>query len=214
MPRHSGTARLTEFDLRITPTDQKRITKEEILESDLNKAEVVIVAEEGEPNGIPKLHYHLYVKARLSDTLMRNICRKLGRSTKEINGNAVFFCRLAHENTIGYVVKNRNIVYHNLNQKLIDEYFEISKDYLREKERNRKGALREKENSLKEILKEVVVDNSSTPSGLIKQILYLYNEKQIRFPTRTSLENAVMSLMYKYKPLVVEEYYTKNFLFL
>ena len=152
MPRHSGTARLSEFDLRITPTDQKRITKEEILESDLNKAEVVIVAEEGEPNGIPKLHYHLYVKARLSDTLMRNICRKLGRSTKEINGNAVFFCRLAHENTIGYVVKNRNIVYHNLNQTLIDEYFEISKDYQREKERKlKKRVARERKFSQRNI---------------------------------------------------------------
>lgn len=214
MPRHSGTARMTEFDLRITPTDQNPITKEQIMESDLNKAEVLIVAEEGTPNGTPVLHYHIYVKAKLSDTLIRNVCRKLGRSTKEINGNAVFFCRLAHENTIGYVVKNKNIIYHNQDQKLIDEYFELSEDYNRKKEQERKSALREKENSLKEILKEVVVDNSSTPSGLIKQILYLYNEKQIRFPTRTTLENAVMSLMYKIKPLMVEEYYTKNFLFL
>ena len=214
MPRHSGTARLTEYDLRITPTDQRPITKEEIMESDLNKAEVLIVAEEGEPNGIPVLHYHIYVKAKLSDTLIRNTCRKLGRSTKEINGNAVFFCRIAHENTIGYVVKNKKIIYHNQDQKLIDEYFELSEDYKRNQERKRKSALREKENSLKLILKEVVVDNSSTPSGLIKQILYLYNERQIRFPTRTTLENAVMTLMYKIKPLMVEEYYSKNFLFL
>lgn len=109
MPRKTGTARLQEFDIRITPTDQLPITKEHILETDLNVADIVVMCEEGEPNGIPVLHYHMYVKAKISESKMSQICSTLGRATREIKGNAVFSCKLGHDHTIGYVVKIKNL---------------------------------------------------------------------------------------------------------
>lgn len=213
MPRKLGTARLQEFDIRITPTYQLPITKEHILESDLHVAEVVIMCEEGEPNGIPVLHYHMYVKAHLSEAKMSQICSKLGRATSEIKGNAVFSCKLAHDHTIGYVVKNKKLIYSNQNQSIIDHYFDQSDTYKRQKEASRKRASRKQEKTLADIMKEVVVDNSSTPSSVIKELLYKYSENQIRFPPRSTLETATMTLLYKVHPEVVEYFYEKNFLF-
>jgi len=148
MPPKAGTASLQEYDIRITPVDQMPITKEHIQESDLHTSEVIIVAEEG-GNPQLKLHYHLYVKARLSESKLRQICSKLGRATQDIKGNAVYSIRKAHTHTIGYVVKNKNIIHHNQEQKLIDEYFELSDDYKRQKEADKKD--QEIENMKEEI---------------------------------------------------------------
>jgi len=64
MPRQSGSAQMTEYDIRITPSDQLPITREHIVESDLNDSAMLIVAEEGGTQQL-RLHYHLYVKAKL-----------------------------------------------------------------------------------------------------------------------------------------------------
>ena len=151
MPRQSGSAQLAEYDIRITPTDQMPITREHILESDLKTSEIVLVAEEG---GTPqlRLHYHLYVKAKLSETKLRSICSNLGRSTDRIKGNAVYSIRGAHPHTIGYVVKNRNIVYHNQTQTLLEQYFEQSEQYRKSKETERKQVFRQKEKTLQEVM--------------------------------------------------------------
>lgn len=214
MPRKTGTARLQEFEIRITPTDQLPITKEHIIESDLNVADIIVMCEEGEPNGRPVLHYHMYVKAKISPSKMDQICSKLGRATREIKGNSVFSCKLAHDHTIGYIVKNKKLIYSNQNQTMIDHYFAQSDEYNRQKEASRKRASRKQEKTLADILKEVVVDNSSTASSITKDILQKYHENQIRFPSRTTMETMVMTLYYKEKPLEVEGFYTKNFLFI
>jgi len=213
MPPKIGTASQQEFDIRITPVDQMPITKEHIQESDLHTSDIIIVAEEG---GTPqlKLHYHLYVKAKLSETKLRQICSLLGRATKDIKGNAVYSIRKAHTHTIGYVVKNKNIIYHNQNQSIIDTYFELSDDYKKAKEADRKRAFRKQKEIVANIMKAVVVDNSSTPSSITRDILQKHNEHRIRFPSRTTMETMVMTLYYKEKPLEVEGFYTKNFLFL
>ena len=209
MPRKPNTATLTEYDIRITPTDQLPITKEDILESHLKDAEIVIVGEEG-GNPSLRLHYHMYVKARLSETTISKICSKLGRANQTQKGNAVFSIRKAHEHSIGYVVKGKQIIYHNQDQKLIEEYFKKSDDYLKTRETDRRAASRLKEKTLMDIMKEVEVDYSSTPESVVAHVLKKYHEYGLKFPMRSQLETAILAKLYPHNPLIVINFYSKN----
>lgn len=209
MPRQTGTALLQEYDIRVTPSDQQPITKEQIVESDLNDSEVVIVAEEG---GTPqlRLHYHIYLKAKLSETKLRSICSKLGRATNEIKGNAVFSIRKAHQQSIGYIVKGQRIVYHNQSQTLIDQYFTLSDEYRKRKETERKTAFRQKEKTLSYIMKEVEVDCNSTAESVVIEVLKIYSKYGLKFPSRSALETAAMTVLYPHRPSEVESFYCRN----
>lgn len=209
MPRKSGSAQLAEYDIRVTPSDQLPITKEQIVDSDLNDSEVVLVAEEG---GTPqlRLHYHIYVKAKLSETKLRAICSKLGRATDEVKGNAVFSIRKAHPQSIGYIVKGRNIVYHNQSQTLIDQYYKQSEEYRKSKENERKSAFRKNEKTLADILKEVEVDCNSTAQSVVIEVLKIYHKLGMKFPPRSSLETATMTALYPHRPSEVESFYCRN----
>lgn len=201
---------MQEFDIRITPTDQQPITKAQIVESDLNIAEILIVCQEGEPNGVPVLHYHLYVKAKISETKMASICSKLGRSTSDIKGNAVFSIRQAHSHTIGYVVKDKNVIHHNQSQTVIDQYFKESEDYSKAKAKDRKSTFRKNEKTLAEIMSEVEVDRNSTAERVVTDVLHIYHKLGLKFPTRSALEVAVMTALYPHAPSEVNAYYSRN----
>jgi len=209
MPRQSGSAQLAEYDIRVTPSDQLPITREQIVDSDLNASEVVIVAEEG---GTPqlRLHYHIYVKAKLSETKLRHICSKIGRATDEVKGNAVFSIRKAHSQSIGYIVKGRNILYHNQSQTLIDQYFKQSEEYRKSKENEKKSAFRKNEKTLADILKEVEVDCNSTAESVVIEVLKIYHKLGMKFPSRSSLETATMTALYPHRPIEVESFYCRN----
>lgn len=209
MPRKLGTAQLATYDVRITPTDQLPITKEQIMESDLKISEVILVAEEG---GTPelKLHYHMYLKTTLSESRLRNVCSMLGRATKSANGNTVYSIRAAHLHTIGYVVKGKNIVYHNQSQTLIDQYLDQSDEYRKSKEKERKTAFRKNEKTLMDIMKEVEVDCNSTAQSVVIDVLKMYSKLGQKFPTRSALEVATMSILYPHRPVDVESYYCRN----
>lgn len=210
MPRHSGTAQQQEYDIRVTPSDQQPITREQIVETDLNKSEVVIVAEEG---GTPqlRLHYHIYVRACISETKIRAICSQLGRATSEVKGNAVFSIRKAHDQSIGYIVKGHKIVFHNQSQTIIDQYFKQSEEYRKKKENEKKSAFRKNEKTLSDIMKEVEVDCNSTAESVVIETLKIYSKLGQKFPSRSALETATMTRLYPYRPTEVESFYCKNF---
>jgi len=210
MPRKIGTAKLSEFDLRITPTDGKPITKDEFMESDLKAAERVIVGQEG---GTPqlRLHYHLYVKGNLSETTIAKICSKLGRATQDIKGNAVFSVRQAHSHTIGYVVKNKDIIWHTDSQQVLEQYFKESDQYKREKETERKRASRKENSSLVDILKEVEVDGQTSVADIVAFVLQYCHNHDLKFPNKNMLETAVLKRIYPFQPQYVQEYYMRNF---
>ena len=210
MPRKVGTAKLAEFDVRITPSDGLPITREHILETDLKESIIAIVAEEG---GTPecRLHYHLYIKAKLSETTLAKICSKLGRATDVHKGNAVFSIRAAHEHTIGYVVKNKQVIYHNQDQTVIDQYFEESDQYKRDKESAKKRSSRLAKKTLRDIVGEVEVDTHTGYDRLVRKVLDLYHKYDLPFPSRSSLETAVMKRIYPFNPEYVSAWYVKNF---
>lgn len=210
MPRKLGTAKLQEFEVRITPRDQLPITEKEFKETFQHAIEYLFAAE-GEPNGIPKLHYHGYVKASISESKMSDLCSKLGRADHEIRGNAIFMCKpKVHENLKGYVVKGRNVVATTYDQITLDYWMEKSDSYKREKEAEKKSASRSTKNTLDNILKEIQVDSSSTPFQVVSQILEQYSKLDLKFPPRSLIETSVLKKLYKDQQSFVVEHYAKN----
>jgi len=209
MPRKIGTAVESEFDIRITPSDQQPIFPDEF-RSHLKDAIQVIACEEGEPNGKPQLHYHLYVKAKISASTIDKICAKLGRATADKKGNAVFSSRPAHENTIGYVVKQRKVVYATEDQNVLETYFELSKDYRKAKEAARKDASRSSEKSLDIIMNGIEVDSHSLPIQVVCQILEAYTQLGKKFPPKSQIESAVLKKLYPVQRDFVINNYAKN----
>lgn len=209
MPRTIGTAKESEFDIRITPSDQVPITLEEFKKVFEHTIEAVI-CEEGEPNGEPKLHYHGYIKCNISETKMSKICSDLGRATKDKKGNAIFSVRKAHAQTIGYIIKCNNISYSNQDQTRLEKYFEISKDYRAKKEADKKAASRSSKKSLDDIMKEMVVTTTTSPTQLVGWILHEYAQLDKPFPPKSQIESAVMKKLYKDQKDYVVAYYSRN----
>lgn len=209
MPRKIGTAVETSYDLRITPSDQEPILQSEF-KTHLKDALQVIACEEGDPNGKPVLHYHLYVRAKIAKSTMEKICQTLGRATAAKKGNAVYSLRQAHSGTIGYVVKNRKVIYATDDQNVIETYFEMSEAYLKEKERTRKDASRQSEKTLVSIVSGVEVDKHTTPSELISKILEEYTKLDKKFPPRGLLETAVLKKLYPLQTGFVVSCYSRN----
>ena len=209
MPPKRGTAREASHDIRITPSDQLPITREEF-EKELGGCIEVIACEEGGPEYDKALHYHLYVKAKLAEETIKKICRKLGRQTDDQKGNSVFSRRDAHENSIGYVVKNKHVIYTNNDQTVIEQYFELSDEYRRRKETDRKQEQRKKQKTLKDIVDGIKITPHTEAYELVRLILEEYAIEQLPFPTRSAIEGAVMRKLYAYNPAYVLEYFTKN----
>jgi len=210
MPRKAGTAKLQEFEIRITPSDQLPISEEEFRRA-FQHAKEYVIAEEGISNGKPALHYHGYVKANLSETYMSKVCASLGRPTEEKFGNAIFMCKPeAHENLQGYVTKEQKIVATTYDQTTLEMYFEKSKKYNNEKAASKKAASRSSEKSLDDIMRNVEVDDSSTPYDLVSQILKEYTKIDKKFPPKSQIEAAVLKKLYSKNEHFVVSYYAKN----
>lgn len=207
-PKQEG--ELKEWDIRLTPTDQLRVDFNAL---DLDDFKILLICEEGEPNGTPRLHYHMYMTTPRSDNYIDNLLNKLGKANDKQKGNAVFSKRKKHEGTIGYVVKNGNVVMrHGCSDQFLTEMFKKSSEYKKAKENERKKASRGNENFLGEIMKDDEVKRQSDPLELTKMILEKYKESGKKLPYRSSVESAVMTLMYDHDPEFVVRHYTRTFI--
>lgn len=194
-----------EWDIRLTPTDQCEVNFDSLDYSDFKK---LLVCKEGEPDGKPRLHYHMYMVTTRSDSYIDTILNKLGKATKLIKGNSVFRKCQAHEGTLGYVVKNGDVkVRHGIDDQFLTEIFQRSKNYRAEKEKERKRASRGNENFLSTILKDAEVKRLTDPTDITAVILQRYREAEKRFPTRSAIESAVMYVLYDKDPKLVTNYY-------
>lgn len=200
-----------EYDVRVTPIDGKPIEFSPTTEDFIK----FLACLEGGVNTDKRLHYHVYCVTLRSETYLRSYFGRLARGT----GNAAYSIRKAHEGTIGYVIKEGQVVCrHGFDEKLIDEYYAKSKQYRTKLDIERKRAFRQKENFLVEVMKEVSEAIKSSPPPLlefgeyvIRQVLTHYSSNQIRFPPRSTLDNCVLTLMYKYYPDNVVAYYSRSF---
>lgn len=200
------TNELVAYDIRITPHTQEEIdfnAYEHLVDFD----KFLACKEYGKLGG--KLHYHVYATTRLSDSTLRLRCIELAGSS----GNGAYSKKIAHNGTQGYVVKDEVIVCKKgFTDSEIEEIVGQSRAYRNTVEATRKSASRSKEKFLAKVVEEVVasVTADDSPFSVMKKILDVYASKQIRFPARTTLENTVMTIMYKYHPMEVVRYYAKN----
>lgn len=211
--RHKGRPKVEgetkEWDIRITPTDQSEVDFAPFIED----FKILLVCKEGEPNGKPRLHYHMYAVTTRSDSYIDTLLNKIGKSTQDIKGNAVFSKRKKHDGTIGYVVKSGNVVLrHGCTDQFITESFKVSEDYRKRKESERKSASRGAENFLGDIMKEDEVKRLTDPLEITRTILKRYKDDGKRLPNRSAVESAVMTLMYDHDKEFVERFYTRSFL--
>lgn len=203
---------LAEWSIRITPTNQMTITKDEFLEKGLKDAELLLVCEEGEPNGSPKLHYHIYIKTNISRTSLERYCANIGRSTLMIKGNAVFSISKANDGVIGYVIKNNNIVCSiNYTQTVLEQYWEKSKQYRKDLEASRKKDTRKQGSSFKEIIDEYEITPDTTPEGVMEFVLDQCIKREMNFPSKSMLETAIVKIMYRQGQWnIVRNFYLRN----
>lgn len=200
---------LKEWDIRLTPTDQVEVNFAAL---DLSDFKILLVCKEGEPNGTPRLHYHMYMQTPRSDNYVDKLLNTLGKATETKKGNAVFSKRKKHDGTIGYVVKNGDVVLrHGITDQYLTEIFKKSENYRKEKEAERKRTSRADENFLGNIMKDAEVKRLTDPRDITAYILNKYKEVGKRFPARSTIESAVNFLFYDHQPQKVIEYYSPKF---
>lgn len=213
MPRPKLSNTVLKLEVRITPPDQKEITNWKY-ENEFTK---LLIATEGTPNGTPRLHYHIYLETDKSESWVRTWikCVLIGHFNpdEKINGNAMYFTRKPHERTIPYVIKHGDILVRiGFAQQLIDEYFKQSEEYIKTKQSDRKRKQRSRIDEMEEVFTDIQNDTSiRTPSAIITRALYLCHEKGYKFPSKITMEQYVLKIMYKYDESIVRYFYEKPF---
>lgn len=221
MPRHQS-GKLLCREVRITPYDQQKI-QFPLQESYLKDVTRFILCEEGTPNGNPKLHYHGYIETTKSDTGLRTFLRCLSNppaGVPNINGNTLYFTRNAHEYTMGYVTKHRNIVLnHGYTQTEIESFFALSESYQKQKDSDRRRENRTRQMELQDVVEEVKKDlHTSTttkyePIEIAELILDMCLNKNVRFPTRSQMEYYINQILYINKrKYPVLNYYIRSYI--
>lgn len=205
-----------EFEFRLTPPSQEEVVDWKIHE----KMGVLVVFREGTSNGTPKLHYHGYLKAKLSLKSIQRWLNDVAESDKYgVKGNAVFFTRSVHEHTFGYISKYRQcVVRHGTDQTLIEEWYRSSDEYVREKDAAKKRRERTRNDELQPIWdgvrKYLATCDRHTQMDehmVITQVLYRCHEANVRFPTRAQMEAFVVNALYPYLPENVVNYFHRTF---
>lgn len=203
---------LLTLELRITPPDGTPITDWKLTDTDFKQ---VIAAEEGGTDDC-RLHYHLYVECLRSRTWLIKWIYSIAHCHNGEQGNSVFFTSKPHDNTIGYVVKHGNIaVRHGCTQTFIDEWLAKSDEYRRAKESDRTRAKRLKK-SFTQHVRDTIAETLTTDvahrdaAGILDLIITHYHEGKQTFPSRTQVENLVVTLLYPYDKSFYRAYYLKN----
>ena len=203
------------MDVRLTPADGQPIDFASVVDEAFN---VFIAFQEGGTETC-RLHYHVYCHTYRGETWRTAYWNKITRSTETVKGNAVYRSKSAHVNSIGYIVKGGNCVYRKgWDQTYLEERMELSKEYRMEKQREKNKAAKEREDLFKTIYTKVKRDmitdvNLRSPSSVITRILADYSNADAKFPPRSSVENAALTLLYPYHPDLVVAHYASNFRF-
>lgn len=219
MPRKPS-GDILKLEVRMTPPDQKPIS--EWYPADLGDCKL-IVCEEGSAEGTPKLHYHVYLETPVSKSSVRIWILKvldphIDKNVK-YNGNSLYFTRQPHEHTIPYIVKSGNVLVRiGFAQQLIDEFFQQSAQYRKDKDSARKRKQRSRIDEMTEVMTEVEKDLKDGTiqgvDGIVSRTLAICHSKGYDFPTRMTMEKHILRIMYSRDESLVRSFYTKSFSFL
>jgi len=192
----------TEWDIRATPVSQVDVSTEawtRLISTD--KDERLLVCREGGTTEL-KLHYHIYFKSRMSKSHLYSHLKVITGGS----GNLAYKVSKAHDKSIGYIVKNKDVVYrHNYTDTLITQYFTISDQYRRDVEATRKRTTRAKQTTLKDICNGLQESYANLSDFSYREIYKLIEEEYL--PTRSVLETCIVNLGNSFSR---QEYYLKN----
>lgn len=203
------------LELRITPPDGRPIVDWQ-LGDDFN---MCLAAQEGgdAPISNARLHYHLYIETLRSRSWIIKWIYTIARCNNGESGNAVFFSRKPHDNTIGYVVKSGNIVCrHGCSQTFITDWLNKSEQYVRDKDATRKRQQRVEGSFMMECRKEIAeflktnVDKR-TPQGVMDFVMNYYITHDKFMPSRTQMETFIVGSLHMYDAYITRSFYLRNF---
>lgn len=199
-------------ELRITPPDGEPITDWK-LGTDFIKA---VIAQEGGDEDC-RLHYHAYIETSRSASWITKWIYSIAHCYNGEQGNTVFFSRKPHDNTLGYVVKHGNIVVrHGVTETFITEWLDKSEQYRKDKDSARARAKRMKKSFTQavchKIVEEVKTDPSlRNPARILELILAEYHASQMIYPSRTVVENLIVTILSPYDAYLPRAFYLRNF---
>lgn len=199
-------------ELRITPPDGQPITDWKLGEN-FNQ---LIAAQEGGDDDC-RLHYHLYIETWRSASWLTKWIYSVAHCYNGEQGNTVFFSRKPHENTIGYVVKHGNIVVkHGCTDTFITEWLNKSEQYRKDKDSARQRAKRLKKSFTQavylKITEMVKLDRSlRTPDQVLTHILAEYHAANMVYPSRTIVENLIVTILTPYDATLARMFYLRSF---
>lgn len=210
--------KILQLEIRVTPYDQERIIESD-LQPYLEHIDKLVLCEEGEPNGTPRLHYHGFIETKKSESWLRSVLRKIAHEpdNEQVNGNALYFTRKPHEHTFGYIIKSGRVVHrHGFTQTTIDEWIAKSNEYQKDKTNERKRKQRERELELYRVFTQVKSDLkdssiSRNVASIVDRYLAICVAENIKFPARSQMDMFVLQLIHPYDQYLVRSYYLKSF---
>jgi len=193
--------------VRVTPVDQENGIGEvgwaSLVSEDNEK---LLVCKEGGTTEC-KLHYHAYFYTKMSKS---HLYKKLSQLAGGV-GNPYYSVRMAHEGTIGYVVKGKDVEFrYNYSDTLITQYFERSDQYRKDMEAKAKRKSRERKSILAEVVEQLRTEGEPegrTVTNTFERIYEIYHQRQLPLPSRSILETAIVNLQ---SSRFIREYYLKN----
>lgn len=221
MPRPVKTGVLTPMELRITPPDGKPITDWMLDMPVVGSSNPVhfaklLACEEGGIEDV-RLHYHVYLETWRSRSWIIKWIYTIARCKNGEQGNSVFFSGKPHDNTIGYVVKHGNVVCrHGIEETFLTEWLAKSKQYRSDKDAKRKRKQRIEKaftHQVRETVSATLRDapDLRTPEDVMNLILREYEEHKKMYPSRSSMEIQIVSLLAPYHPATVRAFYLRSF---
>lgn len=215
--------KVKEWDIRVTPPDGADLI------FPLDTFDQFIACREfGKKLG--KKHYHIYCKTTMNDndirTYLKTICK-----VDIVKGNDLYRVKEAHEGTIGYIIKDADVVASKgFTEDQLSEFIQQSKKYRQQKDAERKKNDRQKVNTAVEICNKVVDkmkpkyeyndvfrkyqdsscwNKASVAAVVLDEILMLYkSEDEGLAPPRTTVERMIITCMMRLGwSAAVSEYY-------
>jgi len=210
----------SEWDIRLTPVDQTDwITDDafdEFVKAIKDVDARVLIFQEGGPSVISpktqkpvKRHYHGYLITNASKSHITTCLAKLTGG----KGQEFYRAIPAHEGTLGYVSKHRDIrVQQNFSDEERESIYEKSADYRRAKETARKRKQRIASKTLTEIVEQIRLEPSylldKSYTNAFRHIAAEYDRDGKPLPSRSVVEAAIVNLLGGEQR---EQYYLSNF---
>jgi hypothetical protein len=200
---------IKEWEARLTPQNQTQVTDWSPMLNKINDENAqIIICEEGGTEEC-RLHYHLSIKTNASESIIRSGLSIVSGGT----GNGAYSLKNAHSHSIGYIVKQGNVVFRlNYTDSHITEYMRLSNEYKQQLDASRKRVQRTNKDILAGIIKDAHARKvPQDPHDIYDHLETAYEELKMPLPSRSIIEYTIVNYV---GGAFRRRYYLKTFSFL